>query len=730
MQAHRKKKEFLYPEFFRRRYQAAITLLFLSLCLGAQAQTPAQNQVPGTAPQTAEFLSSYEGQNVASIEIAGQPDMNEGQFMQQFVQHAGEPFSTTKINQTMAAIQRSGNFKQVQLQVEPAANGVRVLLVLQPATYFGIFEFPGAGHFSYSRLVQITNYPPQAPYNAGDVRLAQAGLLKFFRQQGFFKAEVRTRLARDPSHQIINVVFETTLHPRSKFGQLRFSGATDEQASKLRHDLQGIMARLRGAAIRPGKSYRFKTLANASRYLQGKLAKQGWLAARVELTGAEYHAATNRADISFHVDTGPKINVKIEGAHLWSWDRKSLLPVYQGVGVDPELVQEGSQALASYFQGKGYFDVTVNSHFQKQGSVDTILYQVAKGKKHKVQGVNISGNQPHSPQDPLQYVTVKKAHFFSRGNYSQDLVRSSVKNLTNVYQSEGFSSVKVTSNVLNKGSNVRVVFNIDQGPRDIVQSLRIEGAKTLTKAQFAPQGLKLSVGGPYSQKLVATDRKNITARYLQLGYLTATFRETAHSLSKNDPHQVQVVYHIYEGPRVYTTDVITLGRKQTQQRLINEDVSSIQPEHPLTATNLLTAESRLYDHTGVFDWAEVDPKRQVTTQEQEDVLVKVHEANRNEIRYGFGFEIINRGGSIPSGTVALPNLPPIGLPSNFSDEPIDLLRSQRNVRIYAKQSSRKGRVGFAYRLRRPSRSEWIRLLHRSQSSMVQMESDCFHFRGP
>jgi outer membrane protein assembly factor BamA len=62
----------------------------------------------------------------------------------------------------------------------------------------------------------------------------------------------------------------------------------------------------------------------------------------------------------------------------------------------------------------------------------------------------------------------------------------------------------------------------------------------------------------------------------------------------------------------------------------------------------------------------VDPKRQITTQATEDVLVKVHEAKRNTMTYGFGFEIVNRGGSIPSGTVALPGLPPVGLPSNFT----------------------------------------------------------------
>src|SRR6202008_952306 len=74
---------------------------------------------------------------------------------------------------------------------------------------------------------------------------------------------------------------------------------------------------------------------------------------------------------------------------------------------------------------------------------------------------------------------------------------------------------------------------------------------------------------------------------------------------------------------------------------------------------------KLYDHIGVFDWAEVDTARPVTTQDTEDALIKVHEASRNSITYGFGFEVINRGGSIPSGTVALPNLPPVGLPANF-----------------------------------------------------------------
>jgi outer membrane protein insertion porin family len=42
----------------------------------------------------------------------------------------------------------------------------------------------------------------------------------------------------------------------------------------------------------------------------------------------------------------------------------------------------------------------------------------------------------------------------------------------------------------------------------------------------------------------------------------------------------------------------------------------------------------------------------------------VHEAKRNEITYGFGFEISRRGGNTPSGTVAVPGGPPVQLGKN------------------------------------------------------------------
>ena len=376
-----------------RRSTMLCLLSILTLCAGLRAQNAKEpSQQPKTAPATQTILYSYEGQNVTAIEIAGRPELDTSKLIPLLQQHAGEPFAREKVDQSIATLKSAGKFSEVQLQVDPEANGVRVLLIVEPAVWFGIFEFPGAERFPYSKLVQIANYPPQSPYNAGDVQRDTDALLRYFQQEGYFEAEVHPQLNLDTAHNLANIKFMVSLSRPAKFGTVAIANTTPQEAATMSKSLQGVTARVKGAAIRPGKTYHRGTLNKAQLYLQKRLEKRGKLGAQVKLAGAAYTADTNRADIHFDVQAGPTINVQVKGAHLWSWTRKSLLPVYQGVGVDPELVQEGRQALVSYFQRKGFFDVDVDSQFHRQDSVDTIVYTITKGKKHKVTGVSVAGN--------------------------------------------------------------------------------------------------------------------------------------------------------------------------------------------------------------------------------------------------------------------------------------------------------------------------------------------------
>lgn len=639
-------------------------LPFFRLGLAAQSEKASLQDSPETNEKS--FLSSYEGQNVSSIAIAGRPGFDAALCPRCLVQRVGQPFSAEKVDQTAGAIKVAGKFARVETQVEPDAHGVHIVFVGRPAVYLGIFQFPGASRFPYSQLIQAANYPLPEAFNPSEVETDRDSLLDFFRQEGYFDSESGTRLNVDSPHAIASVQFDSTLGKRAKFGSVDVVDAPENEGPALAHKLTTWPARFRGAGVRSGKTYHRSTLNHASKYLQKDLEKQGYLGAQVQLSGAEYAASTNRADIVFKANSGPKERVQIEGAHLWPWTRKSLLPMYQGLGVDDETVSEGRKALISYYQAKGDFDAAVDSHFFKNADTETVIYKITKGKTHKVTVVALQGNTT-LPSTTLQpHITVEKKHLFSPGKFSDQEVQTSIKNLKAVYQSEGFSDVQVSSALARADGNVQITFRVVEGPRDTVNSLSIEGDSTLPRSQFAANGLKLTVGQPYSQAHIQADRASILASYLKAGYLNASFREEASIVSKSQAHRINVVYRIFEGPRVTTGDILTLGRQHTQQRLIDQDIEEIKKGQPLTESDLLVSGSKLYNHQGVFDWAEVDPKEPVTTQTDDDVVVKVHEAKRNDFTYGFGFEVIDRGGSIPSGTVALPNLPPIGLPSNFS----------------------------------------------------------------
>ncbi len=623
---------------------------------------------PETSPYVEQTLPSYEGQKVSSVELAGRPDLDKTPFLPLLVQKAGEPFSQTKIEQTAAALRKMGKFQAVEIQILPEASGVRVLFVLQPALYFGIYRFPGAAnHFAYSRLLQVANYPPRGgTYTDVDVQQAQEALLTFFRRTGYFLAEIRPELQVDKTLGVVNVTYRVTLGSKAKFGNAIINGAPPKEATELTGALHGIWARLKGAAIRPGKTYKLGAVQKATQYVENDLNGDGYLAAQVELQGARYHPDTNRADVLFSVNAGPLVRVKVQGVHLWPWTKPKLLPMLQQAGVNPELIQEGRQNLLSYMQSKGYFEATVDANVQQQPGNETILYRVVKGPRHRVEKVAVAGNRHFSEKDLLAKVPISTGRipFLTHGKYSDKLVRTSVTNLSNTYKADGYSLVSVTPQVKKESNgDILVTFRVDEGPRDLVEALHIDGNNTLSEQQFAPKGLNLRPGQPYSQRLADEDRNQIIANYLNRGYLTASFRETA-TPTANDKHKLVVTYQIQEGPQVHTADVITLGRQDTQQELINRDTADLTAGKPLKERDMLVSENDLYN-AGIFDWAEVDPRRQITTQTKEDVLVKVHESKPNSLTYGFGFEVINRGGSIPSGTVALPNLPPVGLPSSF-----------------------------------------------------------------
>src|SRR5687767_4974510 len=103
-----------------------LALLGLALCttlLGGATAAQDPNQTPATAVKRTEILS-YEGQPVSSVELAGRPDLNVDEFMRLVTQRSGEDFVAAKIDESLSALRRTGQFEDVQLDLRPEQEGV------------------------------------------------------------------------------------------------------------------------------------------------------------------------------------------------------------------------------------------------------------------------------------------------------------------------------------------------------------------------------------------------------------------------------------------------------------------------------------------------------------------------------------------------------------------------------------------------------------------------------
>ena len=106
----------------------------------------------------------------------------------------------------------------MEVQVNPAPEGLHVIFVLKPAYYFGVFTFPKAEKtFTYTRLLQASNYSKQKPFSQEKVKEAGSSLLEFFHRTGFFMATVEPKMHTNDAHRVVNVEYVINLKRRAKF---------------------------------------------------------------------------------------------------------------------------------------------------------------------------------------------------------------------------------------------------------------------------------------------------------------------------------------------------------------------------------------------------------------------------------------------------------------------------------------------------------------------------------
>ena len=588
----------------------------------------------------------------------------------------GKPLDRDAVAQSIRALYRTGNYADLKAVTTAVGSGVRLDFVVRESLFFNRVVIEGlAPPPTDATAVSAVQLLLGRPFQHEDVDEGLDRLRDVLKEEGLYAAQVTSENVPHPETHQMDVIVHLKPGPRARVESVALKNATSYRDADLLSKLK----------MKAGQPVTTERIQRGTDRIRKFLVKKGRLSARATVRRGEYNVDKNTVPLELEVSEGPLVEVAVTGAKFSKGDLNRLIPIYQEGAVDVDLLEEGKRNLRERLERDGYFDAQVNyttetkevqgKDQQVKGTEQVITYQIERGDKHKLVGIEITGNHYFSTELLRSRLQVYRAAFGSRGRFSRRLVDSDAESMRGMYDANGFLDAKVDGQVLDnyKGreGDVYVRFAIQEGEQTRVASITIEGNQAFKEEELLGV-IGSTPGQPYSDLNVTTDRDNILALYFNEGFPEASFTSTADRVSAETPAPekeepkagaseseksqkkevekekrakpqvpqappMRLIYHITEGPQTRVRQILLSGYGRTRPGVIQREIR-VKPGAPLREGEVVESQRRLYN-LGVFNRVTIEPQNPNGTDPDKDIVVLVEEAKRYTMAYGGGFEV-------------------------------------------------------------------------------------------
>jgi len=603
--------------------------------------------VLATAPVTSA-ADPYEGRPIASVSFdpERQP-LTYDQLLAMMPLHVGEPLRGSDVTDSIQRLYRTGEYEDIAVDATLKDGRVALKFITTPAFFVGYIAVQGVPEPpNEGQLLVASKLTLGAPYAPEETTTALSRIIDLLKRNGFYNPEIEPATATREATQQVQIDFHIIPRERAKFDGLVVTGNALRPQERLIHSSGWL--RLRGwLGWEPLTDTRLQSgLDN----IRSWYPKHDHLLARVTLVKLNYNSLTNTVTPELDIDSGPPVLVRLRGAKLSAGKLRSLLPIYEERSIDRDLLEEGAGDLASYFESQGYFDATVDYRTASPPNGEQLIdYYVKLGVRHTIVKLEIQGNHYFDDATIRERMSVMPATLirYRHGSYSRNELDRDLDAIRDLYRSNGFRNVVVTSRVVDdyRGvtAHLAIFIDITEGPQWFVSKLSFEGVSADFRAALLLL-LHSTAGQPYSDFNIAADRDNVLDYYFNSGYPAAHF--DFRTMPAEQPNHVDLTFIVAPGQRVFVRDILVAGLKRTQPDVVRSRIS-IDPGDPLSESQINASQRRLYD-LGIFSRVDAAIQNPDGDEPSKYVLFSIEEAGRYSMNIGVGAEIGRIGGGTES----------------------------------------------------------------------------------
>jgi outer membrane protein insertion porin family len=604
----------------------------------SQSQSaPVSSAERSQSPTNLGSISAYAGLTIKEIRFPAISDETEQKrFLQLISLQVGQPLDRDRLRESIQKLYATGRFADLRAEADRTALGQVSISFITTANFFiGTVTVEGTpGHPSGSQAANASKLELGELLTPEKIERALANLKQLMEENGYYRSSVTVTKKEQPNIQQVALTFRVIPGAQARVGEVILTG----------HPLR-TQARFEDVAhLHPGDPVSVQLISNALNRLRKRYQKQNRWLAQVAIAKRSYRSEANVIDYTFNIEPGPTVDIRAEGFKISRGVFKRNVPVYEEDALDDDLLNEGRRNLLNYLQGRGYFDARVE--LKRQPNPDKnqlqVVYAIHPGERHKLVKVeitgNMAGNQGFATEIIRSRMQVQPAsRFFSHGRYSQGLLNDDIGGLENLYRSNGFLDVKITSNIEDdykgRSNELAVMLKMDIGPQTLVGALQIVGNNTHLD-QPLPE-LNTAVGQAFAQTKIGEDREIILNYYFNRGFPNATFEASAEPMP-GAPQRMDVKFIIHEGEQEFVDKLLVSGMNYTKPFVVQRQIQ-VKPGDPLSQTDMLNTQQGLYD-LGIFSQVDTAVQNPEGAEKAKNVLVQVQEARRYTFTYGGGFE--------------------------------------------------------------------------------------------
>ncbi|MCK9574102.1 MAG: outer membrane protein assembly factor BamA, partial [Candidatus Omnitrophica bacterium] len=357
-----------------------------------------------------------------------------------------------------------------------------------------------------------------------------------------------------------------------------------------------------------------------------------------ETVEAEKEKTAEGIVIIFKVREKPVLTkIDIEGEHFIRKKKiEEVMDIKIGSFVDEYKLNEVASKIKDLYAKKGFTQSKITYDFKanKEKNEAEVKYIIEEKGVLKVRRIKIQGNKAISAGRILKLMKTRTAWLFNPGLYKEEALKDDIKRITDFYRQEGFTDVKIDTELDSNEKGLYVTVSIVEGKRYYIGTIQIEGYKDVSLDEIK-KAMKLKTDSVYSDTALYEESSRIRSVYVDKGYIFAQIEPI--TILNPETQKVDVTYKIVENQVAYIERIDIKGNIKTKDKVIRRELR-VYPEERFDGKAVRRSKEKL-ENLGFFEEVRFDTEPG-TKPEQVNLIVDVKEAKTGHLSFGGGYSSI------------------------------------------------------------------------------------------